>query len=70
MHTRIRYKIMGGHVHCRVFVGESADLTHALAGDLCFRRPEWEAFKLLLLHGCGPGHNTPTPVELVDETGT
>lgn len=47
MHTRIRYEIAGGHVHCGVFVGDAADHTHGKAGDLVLRRDEWEAFKLL-----------------------
>lgn len=65
MHLRIRYKLMGHHVHCRVFCGEVADQAHGLAGDLCFRRDEWEALKMLALEGCGP--HARNQVQLVDE---
>lgn len=41
MHLRIRYQLLGGHVHCRVFSAKSHELTHAKNGDLVFNVSEW-----------------------------
>lgn len=41
MHLRLRYKVAGGHVHCRLFVGKRKELTHGKAGDLVFDVDEW-----------------------------
>lgn len=44
---RLRYAVRGGHVHCRLFVGQAPDgfqpagYTLAKAGDLIFRADEW-----------------------------
>jgi len=38
---RVYYKILGGHVHCRVFSGKAPDLTHGKNGDLTFSVEEW-----------------------------
>ena len=40
-HIRIRYKILGGHVHCRVFTAEAQELTYGKCGDLIFGVKEW-----------------------------
>ena len=40
---RVYYKILGGHVHCRVFSGKAPDLTHAKNGDLALSVEEWNA---------------------------
>lgn len=37
---RIEYRVLGGHVHCRVF-GPFSDK----AGDLVFRAEEWDHFQ-------------------------
>lgn len=36
---RLRYRVLGGHVHCRLFVGHEG--AGAKAGDLIFRVEEW-----------------------------
>ena len=40
---RVYYKIIGGHVHCRVFSGPDIHLTHGKNGDLVFSVKEWES---------------------------
>lgn len=35
---RIRYSLLGGHVHCDVFVAKDPQLTHAKSGTLVFDR--------------------------------
>ena len=42
MIIRIRYKLIGGHVHCRVFTAKAKNLTFAKAGDLTFAHGEWQ----------------------------
>lgn len=37
MHVRFRVKLLGGHWHVRVFVGQSPNHTLAKAGDLALR---------------------------------
>ncbi len=41
MYLRIRYKKLGGHYHCRVFIGQSKVHTLANAGSLTFNEREW-----------------------------
>lgn len=42
---RIRFKQLGGHMHCRVFVGTSDDGTFAKAGDFVLSAgAEWDDF--------------------------
>ena len=41
MNFRFRWKQEGGHVHVRVFVGRSRNMTHAKSGDLVFSEQEW-----------------------------
>lgn len=38
---RVYWKQLGGHVHCRVFSGRDALLTHGKNGDLVFDEREW-----------------------------
>lgn len=38
---KVYYKLLGGHVHCKVYAGPSFDQTMGKAGDLTFRRDEW-----------------------------
>lgn len=38
---RIRYRILGGHVHCRLFVAPDPDTTFAPCGALVFSLEEW-----------------------------
>jgi hypothetical protein len=49
-HTRIQYKIMGGHVHASFFSGTARDTVHGKNGDLVFTLDEWETFRKLLAH--------------------
>jgi len=41
---RLRYKILGGHTHIRVFAGQG-EASLGKCGDLVFRNEEWELFK-------------------------
>lgn len=38
--VRFRFKLLGGHVHVRVFAGKSGR-TYGKAGDLIFTQEEW-----------------------------
>ena len=40
---RLRYRVLGGHVHCRLFTATAKHLTFAKSGDLVFRVEEWDA---------------------------
>lgn len=40
---RLRYKLKGNHVHCRLFVGPRSGAMGKV-GDLVFRKEEFEAF--------------------------
>lgn len=48
MILRIRYKKLGGLVHCRVFTARDVNQTFAKCGDLVFFENEWPAVQLLL----------------------
>lgn len=41
---RLKYEVLGGHTHVRVFAGKGS-LSLGKCGDLCFRNEEWEDFK-------------------------
>lgn len=41
MVMRIRYQILGGHVHCRVFTAPAPGTTFAKNGDVVFSVEEW-----------------------------
>lgn len=41
---RIRYKRLGGHIHCRWFEAPHAAATFAKNGDLVFDERSWEEF--------------------------
>lgn len=45
MVIRIRWKKLGGHIHCRVFTSRGKAFTFAKAGDLCFDESEWDAVR-------------------------
>ena len=45
---RIRYRVAGGHIHCRIFTAPSILDTFALAGELTFAKGEWPALRALL----------------------
>lgn len=36
MIIRLRYKLLGGHVHCRLFTSKAKNMTFAKCGDLVF----------------------------------
>jgi hypothetical protein len=42
---RLRYRVLGGHVHCRLFTAPASDQTFAKSGDLVFRVEEWDAVR-------------------------
>ena len=44
---RLRYRILGGHVHCRVFTG-TPGYTFAKCGDLTFSIKEWPQVLVML----------------------
>lgn len=37
----IKYQVVGGHVHCRLFTAPAPDTTFALCGTLMFDIVEW-----------------------------
>lgn len=45
---RIRWRVLGAHVHCRVLSAPTAAHTFALAGTLTFSADEWLAIVALL----------------------
>lgn len=45
---RLRYRILGGHVHCRLFTAKAWEQTFAKCGDLTFSIEEWAAVCLAL----------------------
>lgn len=48
MNIRIRYNVIGNHVHCRVFAAKAANMTFARVGELTFARSEWNAVRDML----------------------
>jgi len=47
-HFRIRYKQLGGHVHCRLFAGSRQNVTHGKCGDLVMSDDEFADFRDLV----------------------
>lgn len=47
MKFRVRYYVLGGHVHCRLYVGVSEKTRgfHALCGHFTVRLDEFDALK-------------------------
>lgn len=45
---RVRFRQLGGHVHCRVFQAAAPGQTWQKNGDLAFDLPAWEAAHPLL----------------------
>ena len=41
---RIRYRKLGGHIHCRFFEAQDRTMTFAKNGDLVFDERSWMAF--------------------------
>jgi len=58
---RLRYRILGGHVHVRVFSSRASHMTHSKLGDLVFDLDEWPLFV-----GCLNPHGN-VNVEVVPE---
>ena len=44
IYFKLRYKVLGGHTHVRLFSGTRLDGTFGKNGDLIFRNEEWEEF--------------------------
>ena len=42
---RVRYKQLGGHIHCRVFSAENPFGTFAKLGDLTMDERDWDSFR-------------------------
>jgi len=41
---RLRWKLIGNHVHVRVFAGTADSAGFAMCGELVFRDGEWPSF--------------------------
>ena len=48
MQIRIRFKRLGGHIHCRFFLAKRPGSTFAKCGDLCFTVDEWDGVRAML----------------------
>ena len=62
---RIYHKLLGGHVHARVFVGKESQ-SLGLAGELVMREDEFVDFRRKLLFG----HGYEATVHFVEENQT
>lgn len=60
-HFRLRWQLLGGHVHVGVWSGTERDTTHGCNGRLVFREQEWADFVAAL------GAEDGSSVELVQE---
>jgi hypothetical protein len=49
---RIRFRQLGGHVHCRVFTAPGPDRTFAKNGDLIFDERKWPDVREKLSRVC------------------
>jgi hypothetical protein len=47
-HIRIRYAVLGGHVHTSWWSGKTRDTTHGKNGELVFTLDEWALLKEIL----------------------
>lgn len=45
MIIRLRFRWLGGHVHCRLFTAREVNQTFAKCGNLVFDEREWPAVK-------------------------
>jgi hypothetical protein len=45
---RIRYKKLGGHIHCRLFTSKAKNLTFGRCGELVFDEQEWDMVRDML----------------------
>jgi hypothetical protein len=48
MIIRMRFKVLGGHVHLRVFTAPAKNMTFAKCGDLTVRLDEWDRWRDML----------------------
>lgn len=68
VHIRIRYAVMGAHVHCGIWSdsseGAGPDTTHGRNGTLIFRQAEFDAFRNIMMIG------SEGRVEFVDDEAT
>lgn len=49
MIIRIYYKKLGGHIHCRVFLGKAKNMTFNKSGELVLSEGEqWDTFRDIL----------------------
>lgn len=62
---RMRYKVLGGHTHVKVFAGEGT-LRLAGVGNLVFRNEEWEEFRKNLNLFMLPGSDIEVVQEVAD----
>lgn len=46
---RVRYKLLGGHYHCRIFSAKASDQTFAKMGEVVLRENEFDAFKKCMI---------------------
>jgi hypothetical protein len=42
---RVRWRVLGGHIHCRVFSAENPSGTFAKLGDLIMDERDWNSFR-------------------------
>ena len=52
MIIRIRYRKLGGHIHCRVFTAKAKNMTFAKVGNLIFSEEEWPTVVDMLHSAC------------------
>jgi hypothetical protein len=45
---RLRFKQLGGHIHCRLFQAAVAGHTWQKNGDLVFDEPGWRSFQSVI----------------------
>lgn len=47
---RVRFRVLGGHVHCRLFTAAPPYTTFAKSGDLVFNLTEWPDIRTRLIN--------------------
>jgi hypothetical protein len=48
MNFKIRWKKMGAHIHCRLFVAKSPNMTYAGCGDFFIREEELPSLEMAM----------------------
>lgn len=48
MSIKVRWKKLGGHIHCDVFTAKAPNMTYANCGGLVFDEREWPTIRNLL----------------------